>query len=226
MIKIVSGWSNKGGSTIAFIALTNALNNAGYKTTFYGPHEWHLDKCNSGSIKDMQLYPKDILIAHFIHQPNRPPVKKVILSCHEKDLFKVGEMKQFWDEVVFLNQRHRDYHKAYNNKFRIIPNLKTPLLKKDKNGLEKIAGVIGSFDENKQTHISILRALDDGCDLVYLFGDPSGPYFEEYVKPLCSDKVIVKGFIENKQEAQKRQIKLYPVTCTNCGSTEVFNPKK
>jgi len=48
MVKIVSGWSNRGGSTFAFINLTNALNKAGYDTTFYGPHEWHLDKCKSG----------------------------------------------------------------------------------------------------------------------------------------------------------------------------------
>jgi hypothetical protein len=41
MIKIISGWSNKGGSTIALIALTNALNAEGYETTFYGPHDWH-----------------------------------------------------------------------------------------------------------------------------------------------------------------------------------------
>jgi hypothetical protein len=82
----------------------------------------------------------------------------------------------------------------------IIPNLKEELLKKDKTGLEKIAGIIGSMDDNKQVHISIQRALNDGCEKVYLFGEPSGPYFEHYVKPLLSEQVIVKGFFENKQE--------------------------
>lgn len=201
MIKIISGWSNKGGSTIAFIALTNALNNAGYDTTFYGPHPWHLDKCKSGILdNNFKISKDDIIIVHFLNLPSRPDAKKVILACHEKDLFKVGQIKQFWDQVVFLNERHRAYHKEYKGKFVIIPNLKESLNKSDKTGIEKIAGIIGSFDENKQTHISIERALEDGCETVYLFGEPNGPYYEEYVKPLCNDKVIVKGFLSNKQE--------------------------
>jgi hypothetical protein len=159
-----------------------------------------LDKCKSGKLDDkFKISPEDIIITHFLNLPNRPPAKKVILSCHEKNLYQVGHIKQFWDEAVFINQRHRDYHRDYRNKFSIIPNLKEPFLKSDKTGVEKIAGIIGSFDENKQTHISIERALEDGCEIVYLFGEPSGPYYEEFVKPLLSDKVIVKGFTENKQ---------------------------
>lgn len=199
MIKILTGWSNKGGSTIAFVALTNALNKAGHKSILYGPHDWHLDKCSSGKSNQLQVYPNDILITHFLEIPNRPPAKKVILSCHEKDLFKVGEKKQYWDSVVFLNKRHRDYHYQYNGKFTIIPNLKPNLTVSDKTGLEKIAGIIGSFDDNKQTHVSIERALEDGCEMVYLFGEPNGHYYENFVLPLLSDKVIIKGFSEDKQ---------------------------
>lgn len=199
MIKIISGWSNKGGSTTAFIALTNALNAAGYKAKFYGPHDWHLDKCESGKLDQFQAYPNDRVITHFLQLQSRPDAKKVILSCHEKNLFEVGQIKQYWDEVVFINQRHRDYHKGYQNKFRIIPNLREPLKVSDKTGLEKIAGIVGSFDFNKQTHVSIERALEDGCDKVYLFGEPNTQYFHEYVEPLLSEKVIVKGFMSDKQ---------------------------
>jgi hypothetical protein len=199
MIKIISGWSNKGGSTTAFIALTNALNAAGHKTKFYGPHDWHLDKCNSGKLQEFQALPNDRVIVHFLQLPSRPQAKKVLLSCHEKNLYEVGKIKPFWDEAIFINQRHREYHKEYNGKFSIIPNLREPLKKLDKTGLEKIAGVIGSFDVNKQTHVSIQRALEDGMEQIYLFGEPNTPYFNEYVKPLLSDKVIVKGFSSDKQ---------------------------
>lgn len=200
MVKIVSGWSNKGGSTTAFINLTNALNERGIDTTFYGPHQWHLNKCKSGILDNsLTIDENDTLIVHFLNLPSRPNCKKVILGCHEKNLFEVGKIKQFWDCVVFLNERHRTYHSEYKNDFYIIPNLKEKLIRKDKSGLEKIAGVIGSFDENKQTHVSIQRALADGCEKVYLFGEPSGPYFEKYVKPLLSDDVIIKGFSEDKQ---------------------------
>ena len=47
MIKIISSHSGEGGSTEAFIQMTNALNNAGYPCTFYGPDVFHLDKCSS-----------------------------------------------------------------------------------------------------------------------------------------------------------------------------------
>ncbi len=200
MIKIITGWSNKGGSTTAFIALTNALNAAGYPTIMYGPHPWFLDKCKSGILdSNFKTNKADNLIVHFLQLPSKPVAKKVLLSCHEKDLYQVGKIKPFWDEVIFLNQRHRDYHKEYNGAFRIIPNLKQPLLKGDKTGLEKIAGVIGSFDANKQTHLSIGRAMADDCEKIYLFGDPNTPYYHSHVEPLVGNNVIVKGFIEDKQ---------------------------
>jgi hypothetical protein len=199
-IKIVTGWSNRGGSTTALISLTNALNKAGYDTTLYGPHRWHLDKCKAKLFDgNINAEPTDRLIAHFIQPPTRPNVSKVILACHEKNLFEVGRVNQYWDEVVFLNERHRAYHSSYNGKYSIIPNLKEPFNRRDKTGLEKIAGIIGSFDENKQTHVSIQRALADGCEKVYLFGEPETPYYHEYVKPLLSDKVLLHGFMNNKQ---------------------------
>jgi hypothetical protein len=200
-IKILTGWSDRGGSTNAFIALTNALNSLGYDATLYGPHNWHLDKCKSAllDINNLNFNHDDRLIVHFLQFANRPNVGKVVLACHEKDLYEVGKIRQFWDEVVFLNERHKNYHDEYKGKFAIIPNLKMSFELKDKKGLEKIAGVIGSFDENKQTHISIQRALEDGCEKVYLFGEPHGAYYETYVKPLISEKVILKGFAQDKQ---------------------------
>jgi hypothetical protein len=201
MIKIVSGFSDKGGSTFAFINLTNELNNAGLDTVFYGPHSWHLDKCRAEILNDsFVVNADDILICHFINLPNRPNAKKVILACHEKNLFEVGKIKQYWDTVVFLNEKHRLYHSNYNGDFVIVPNIRQNLVKKNKEGLDKIAGVIGSFDDNKQTHISIQRALEDGCEVVYLFGEPNTQYYENFVKPLLSDNVILKGFQQNKQE--------------------------
>jgi len=200
MIRIMTGWSNKGGSTTAFIALTNTLNAAGYDTTLYGPHTWHLDKCKSGMLDDkLKTNKDDSLIYHFLQLPSKPIAKKVLLSCHEKDLYPVGKVKPFWDEVIFINQRHREYHNEYKGVFRIIPNLKASLKKSDKTGLEKVAGVIGSFDANKQTHISIGRALSEGCETIYLFGEPNTPYYHSHVEPLVGDGVIVKGFMEDKQ---------------------------
>jgi hypothetical protein len=199
-IKIISGHSEKGGSTTAFINLTNELNSKGFDCTFYGPHTWHLNKCKSGLINEVSTEIDDIVICHFIQLPERPNVKKVIFSIHEKNLFEIGEMKPFWDEVIFLHEEHRKYHKKFEGRYSLIPNLKEHLIKKEKSELDLIAGVIGTIDENKQTHISIKRALDDGCTKVLLFGSISEPkYYDDYVKPLLSDKVIHMGHVDGKQ---------------------------
>ena len=85
-VKIISGWSLPGGSTTHHISLTNLLNENGYDCTFYGPHEYHLDKCQGASLdmefrdniapgtripvltgnKDLNIEPDDIVISHFI----------------------------------------------------------------------------------------------------------------------------------------------------------------
>ncbi len=199
MIKILSGWTNKGGSTIAFINLTNALNSSGYETTFYGPHEWHLDKCKSDLLQNITYSPDDVIIAHFLRLPENLNVKKIILALHEKNLFEIGNNKKFWDMVVFLNEKHQAYHKLYTGPSVIIPNLKETFIRKDKTDVIKFAGIIGSFDENKQTQISIIRALKAGYEKIYLFGDPNTPYYKQIVEPLLSDRVILKGFVPDKQ---------------------------
>jgi hypothetical protein len=199
-VKILTGFSHKGGSTFAFVNLVNFLNEKGIDTVLYGPHKWHLDKCKSDLLINCRFEDDDVLVTHFLNLPQRPKVKKVILSCHEKDLFKVGKIQQYWDEVVFLNPEHQEYHKDYTGKWTIIPNLTQRLILKNKPELDKIAGIIGSFDFNKQTHVSIQRALEDNCEKIYLFGEPNGDYYENYVKPLLSEKVELKGFYSNKQE--------------------------
>ena len=200
-IKIISGHSEKGGSTTAFINLTNELNKNEYDCTFYGPHSWHLSKCKSGLLNDLKLDPNDIIICHFINLPERPKVKKVIFSLHEKNLFEIADVKPFWDELVFINEEQRQYHNRYNGTYSIIPNLKEHLDLIDKPELELVAGVIGTIDINKQTHISIQRAINDGCEKVFVFGSVSDPkYYEEMVKPLFSDKVVYVGHTDNKQD--------------------------
>lgn len=201
MIKILSGFTEKGGSTTVFVNLTNALNAAGYNCILYGPHAWHLNKCKAGLLNEATMEKEDIFITHFLRLKQRPDVKRVILSCHEKNLFKVGEVKQYWDEVVFINEQQRDYHFAYKGSYTIIPNITQKLSSREKSNLAKIAGVIGSIDHNKQTHLSIDRALKDGCEKIYVYGTINDPiYYKNYVEAKFKDpRVIYKGYENNKQ---------------------------
>lgn len=201
MIKIVSGYTDKGGSTTAFINLTNALNSAGIETRFYGPHTWHLDKCNAALSNQLTIEPDDRIIAHFLQLEQRPAAKKVVLSCHEKWWYPVGKVKRFWDEVVFLHQKHREYHSDYYGDYVIIPNIKESLIKKDKPELDLVAGIIGTIEDRKQTHVSIQRAMKDKCKKIYLFGHIGDQrYFDAYVNPLLNPRIELFGHTTNKQE--------------------------
>lgn len=203
MIRIISGYSDKGGSTSAFIDLTNELNKRGHETIFYGPHQYHLDKCKSGLLGQVSsIDQQDRLICHFINLPSRPNARKVVLMSHEKWWFMVDDNKKYWDEAVFLHEEHRKYHHLYSGSSSIIPNLKPNLLERDKGHLTHVAGIIGSIEDRKQTAVSIHRALVDGCTEIYLFGQIlDQEYFSKYVKPLIDGETVkLYGFTENKQE--------------------------
>jgi hypothetical protein len=205
MIKILTGYSERGGSTVALSTLTNSLNDAGYETTMYGPHDYHLGLCKSGKL-NQEVYDNitedDIVITHFLKLHQRPKAKKVYLACHEKWWFDVANVHQYWDEVIFLHQAHADYHGKYKGEYSIIPNLKYPLIKKDKSELDMVAGIIGTIEDRKQTHISIQRALKDKCTKIYLFGKVGEQtYYDSNVKPLLSlPKIIEYGFADSKQD--------------------------
>jgi hypothetical protein len=211
MIKIITGYSERGGSTVAFINLTNELNKRGYDCILYGPHHWHLDKCKSDLIKNLKFDISDRVISHVLKLDNRPNVKKIVLSSHENWWFEVANIKQYWDEVIFLHQNHRDYHWRYNGKYSIIPNLKENLLPSDKTNVKKIAGVIGTIESRKQTHLSIERALNDGCEKVLVYGRVGDePYYQTYVKHLFdNNKIIHMGHSTNKQEMYDSIEKVY-----------------
>lgn len=66
MIKIVSGHSYPVGSTVALANLCNQLNSRGYASIFYGPDNWHIDKCASGTLENFKPGSGDIIILHDI----------------------------------------------------------------------------------------------------------------------------------------------------------------
>jgi hypothetical protein len=201
-VKILTGFSERGGSTTALINLTNFFNENNIDCTLYGPHNWHLDKCKSDLISNLKLDPSDKVITHAVRPETRLPVDTVVLASHEKWWFPVGKIPQHWDKVIFLHENHRDYHSDYHGDYDIIPNLKehlTPNTKKE--NVDLIAGVIGTIEDRKQTHKSIERALNDGCEKVYLFGKIGDEnYYNDLVKDLLNDpRVEMSGYQTDKQ---------------------------
>lgn len=199
-IKIISSWSNPGGGTIANINLTNLLNENGFDCTFYGRHEWHLDKCKGKLLEEFIGDPSDILITHFIRLAHKPTCSKHILSCHEKNMWPLNKMQsegklslRDYDAIQFVSNSQKEWQDIQHPSIHVIP----PVVKKYNwtPPKEKVAGVIGSIDWNKQVHLSINRALHRGYEKILLFGDVTDlPYFNEYVSRYVeSGQAILMG---------------------------------
>lgn len=201
-IHILSGWSNPGGSTVAHIELCKLFNSNGLDCTFYGPHDWHLDKCKSGKIDKFKCDPDDTVIVHFLQLQNKLPCKQMIYSCHETNIMPITQISQhIYDYIHFVSMSQYRWHNAMPiTKHMIIPNVVNPL-KKSPLGTKK-AAVIGSIDKHKQTHISIQRALDAGYKNVLLYGNITDQnYYMGSVQPyVTSGKAVHVGHVDDKQK--------------------------
>jgi hypothetical protein len=217
-IKIMSGWSAPGGSTVAFINLCNLFNENGYDCTFYGPHEWHLDKCKSGHLMEVPINePEENLIVHYLKFPHRPEQSnKVILACHEKNVYPVKETQPFWDDVVYVSNSQMFWQGVPG---KVIPNVVEKLYKPER-VVFGIAAVIGSIDENKQTHVSIERAIKDGYKEIRLYGNITDEvYYNKYVKKYVdSHQASLMGHEDNKQRMYNSISKVY-----HSSNSETFN---
>jgi hypothetical protein len=206
-IKILSGWSDCGGSTTAFINLCNLLNDNGIDTTFYGPHLYHLNKCKSNDIRKVVLNEDDIIIYHFLNVfKTRPPVKKFVLSLHEKHMYPLKEKPiSIFDKIHFLNEKQIEWHgiDIPKDKYFICPNVLNELKVSDMNK-KKCAGIIGNIDRNKQVHISIKRALEDGHDDIRIFGNNhDSDYFVAEILPLSEKYPNIIKFMGYEDDRQK-----------------------
>jgi hypothetical protein len=208
-IKLISGWSNPGGSTVHHISLTNLLNENGYDCTFYGPQEWHLDKCKSGLINEVKIVEaSDILITHFSQIP-KVACKKHILSCHETNLFPLSKIDLAdYDLIQYVSNSQKKWH-SVNHASVIIP----PIVEKVnwKNPKNKTAGVVGSIDSHKRVGESIRLALEDGFDKVLLFGEVTElDYFNSMINPYIeSSKAVLVGHMDNKEDMYGRVEAIY-----------------
>ena len=208
MIKIISGWTDPGGSTVANINLCNMFNEHGHECLLAGPHDWHMDKCNGVTVTNdnagalfQDLTDEDILICHFVpHAPKPPNVGMMVLSCHETDIYPVRDFpyKQY-DVIHYVSNYQKGWHKV-NHPSVIIPNI-VDKVKWTAPGA-KLAGVIGSLDAHKQPHLAVKAALEAGYNKVLLFGKVTNiNYFNTIIWPLIqSGKVKYLGHVDNKEK--------------------------
>lgn len=202
-VKILSGWSKPGGSTTAFINLTNLLNENEVDCTYYGPHSFHLDKCKASKLEEYTIVQKDRVIYHFLDIfDKRPSVAKFILSLHETQLYPLKQYDYtLFDTIHYVSEYQKKWHDVDHPHF-ICPNVVEPLNTTCKPPTGRIGGVIGSIDPNKNVHVSIRRALASGMDKVLVYGVISDQrYFEKSVAPLIDNETVqFCGYQMDKQK--------------------------
>jgi hypothetical protein len=204
MIKILTGHSDPGGSTIAHINLTNLLNDNGYDCTLYGRQSWHLSKCRSGLMQDVNITPDDIVVVHFLPVAKRPNCKMFILSLHEKHLFPLNRYPyQIYDKIHYIRESQRLWQ-GVNHPYFDCMYVQNQLEANDKTCDEPTAGIIGSIDPNKQVDLSIKRALVSGFKKIKLFGKiVFNDYYMKSVQPYIEqypDIIEPPTYVENKQD--------------------------
>lgn len=207
MIKIVSGISLPGGLTQALINLCNLFNLHGYQCIYYAPHKWHLARCQSGTLDQATYEKDDIILANQLQIDARPNVRQFVLTCHSTVGYPIKTMNYHcFDLLHFVSEKQKEWH-GVDHPSVVIPNLLNPMRPSARmpDG-HQIAAVIGSVSPHKQTHISIQRALDNGCDLVLLFGtllENHKAYFMDKIQPLIhssTGKVRFMGFEDDRQK--------------------------
>ncbi len=206
MIKILTGWSGYGGSTTAHINLCNLFNKNGMDCMMYGPQNWHLNQTKGDLLGNVKFEDSDTLIFHYIQYPVRPPCKKFIYSCHETNIQPISSINyQLYDSIHYVSNSQRLWHNIEHPAI-VIPNVLDDLKPNPKNNIYQytIAGVIGSIDAHKQTHLSIQRAIDCGYKMIVLCGNIPDPiYYRERIDPLIKKYpgiIFTLNYIKDKQK--------------------------
>ena len=140
-------------------------------------------------------------------------------------MYSVKHTKNFWDDIVFVSETQKDWHETSGI---VIPNI-MPIIMRSVRGKEgpKVAGIIGSIDKNKRTHVSIKRALDAGFEKIKLFGlITDNLYWAEEVSPLVDGDIVVFEEYADKNSMYSQVDEVYLSSASECASlvaTECFS---
>lgn len=212
-IKIITGWDKSGGSSTAHINLTNEFNKYGIDCTLYGRDDSYFSKyCKADKIENIKLNKEDCLIVHFynVNWTSRPPIKKFVYSCHEKHILPIKNINyKLYDFIHYVGRPQMEWHDV-DYEHCIIPNILDDL-KPSTCTDNKISAILGNIDENKQVHVSIQRAIDDGMEKVLIFGSISDhQYYNNTVKPLIDgSRIIYMGHCDDKQKIYNQTSHVY-----------------
>lgn len=206
-VKIISECSMWNESTTSLIRLCNLFNSRNVDCTFYGFHEWHLDKCKAATFQDFSFDTDDILIIHGTEMRSLHNLKYHIqnyqnknkISNKIKSLFGLGFHKKKPKQVIYshsgkemsptvgINNRLFDkihYVSQQQKNYYKKPNCSyficsdiSDQVNPSQNKPNKIAGIISDIAPDQQIEMSIERALNDNMNKIILYGKMLNPIY-------------------------------------------------
>lgn len=219
MIKIVTAYSGPGGSTTAFANLCNLFNASGLRCELYGVSDWVKSQLATDCFKThaaVSINKNDTVLWHMLKPPaQRLFVRKLILSCHETNLYPVKEFKHAFHAIHFVSQFQKDWHGVDGV---VIPNVINKFTRTEKRVTNKVAGIIGSIDSHKRVHLSIERAITNpAVERVELWGPITDhAYFNAQVLPFLGGRVAYHGVAGQMQAVYDRLDIVYSSSQREC----------
>lgn len=180
------------------------MNKNGIECKLYGPHDWHLGKCNSGLLNSVDINQNDTVVVHYLTIHDRLPCNKMILSVHEyTKIFNINTLNlNMFDVIQCVSDKVR-IEQQINQKYSIISNVMDELVPNKKTN-KNIAGIVGTIHPIKNVHVSLQRALDDGMRKIFIFGNIGDtPYYNAKIVPYLKaypNRIFHVGYNENKQQ--------------------------
>lgn len=216
MIKLVSSWTNPGGSTVALIDLCNLFNKHGMHAVLHGTADFPTGKCKYKKIKsidDLNISYTDKVIIHNIIPQSRLPAGKVILSMHEKHSLPIANElasgKKFnFDKIHFITEEQRKWHCIFPDESFVIGNYINLGFTLDGKHPTGCAGVIGTIEPRKRTFESVQKAILDGYNKVILFGTGNETYINT-IMTAFRGKVDYRGYEKDKKTIYSSIDKVY-----------------
>lgn len=131
--------------------------------------------------------------------------------------FPLKNINVVYDSIHYVSKFQMDWHGIPGV---IIPNILPNIKPKEKKLETKVAGIIGSIDPHKHTHISIDRAMaDQDISRVELWGEISDQiYFNSNILPRLGTKVNYCGVASDMQSVYDRLSCVY-----HSSARETFN---
>ena len=162
-----------------------------------------LNSVASGTQQNHLFHILGRMISGYLSSASLPGKSKLLLTCRKNEACcNVATRYALFNKIHFVSEALKGFNKTSCPKF-ACPDFLADITPSD-NKPVKTAGIIGSISKKKDTKAAIDKALQDGMEMVILYGYLADPiyYYKEIVplKKAHPGKIKFAGFMDDQQK--------------------------